>query len=305
MKEKFNLIIDDQNVGNRLDLAIVNLIKKINRSTLKNYSSNLLVNGKKVKFSYKCKLNDKVEFEIDQVEDNGNIIPQEIPIEILYEDTNYIIINKQQNMVVHPAKGNFTGTVINALVGMKKKLSESNNKYRIGVVHRLDKETSGIMIFAKNRDSLEYLTELFKTRNIIKKYHAIVKGLFPINKKIIENNIGRNPKNRKKMSVLKNGGKKSITIIEDIKHFSNYSYLDIKLMTGRTHQIRVHLSNLGYPIIGDSIYARKDDNFYSVPLCLVSYRLAFYDKFTNKNFNYIIDDPKHIREVFLKLNCNK
>ena len=300
MKENYELIINNDNSGKRLDISISNLIPNLTRSSLKKYSKNILVNNKKEKFSYKCKTGDliKLEFEYTEIED---IIPENIPIDIVYEDINYIIINKKSMMVVHPAKGNYKGTLLNALLGLNKKLSNINDKFRPGIVHRLDKETSGLIIIAKNNQSHNYLNELFKNRNILKKYHAIVKGVFlPLKIKII-NNIGRNPKNRKKMAVLKEGGKKSITSIEKVKHINGYSYLDIRLLTGRTHQIRVQLSNYGFPILGDMIYSKKDKIFTDIGLCLVAYRLSFYDKFSDKNIDIKIKDPVFIKEAILKI----
>jgi 23S rRNA pseudouridine1911/1915/1917 synthase len=283
MIKNYEIVIDESSVGQRLDVVLTNKIEELSRSFLKNHSNSILLNDKQIKLSYKCKLNDKIKLKIDfQDTDLNNVVPEEIPLDIIFEDENYIVINKKNNMVVHPAKGNYTGTLVNALLGMNKQLADNDEKYRLGIVHRLDKETSGLIIVAKNIFSHQYLSELLKERRIIKKYHAIVKGFFVGTNIKIENNIGRNPKNRKKMAVLKEGGKKSITYIEKTTHFDNYSYLDIRLFTGRTHQIRVHLSNLGYPIVGDIIYSRKDKMYNDIPLCLVAYYLSFFDKFSNK-----------------------
>jgi 23S rRNA pseudouridine1911/1915/1917 synthase len=297
MIKKYNLTIDKESSGLRVDLAIIkSLNNEITRSTLKNNMSLFRVNDKNEKLSYKCKINDRISFELN-INSFENIIPEQIPLEIVYEDENYIVINKASGMVVHPAKGNYQGTLVNALLGMNKSLYESDDRSRLGIVHRLDKETSGLIIIAKNKDSFEYLSGLFRKRNIIKKYHAVTYDYFPNSNYIIENNIGRHPKNRKKMAVLSSGGKNSITIIEKVIHYKDYSYLDILLKTGRTHQIRVHLSNLGYPIVGDLIYSRRNNILKNIPLCLVSYQLSFFDRFTSKNLEFKIDDPPHIKKL--------
>jgi 23S rRNA pseudouridine1911/1915/1917 synthase len=299
MKKKYKITINKEDSGTRLDLLISKKNPKLTRSSLKNHCTLLLVNGNKEKFSYKCRTNDEITVECEW-QDFDDVEPEMIPLDIVYEDDNYIVINKKYDMVVHPAKGNYKGTLVNALLGMKKDLFFNNDKYRPGIVHRLDKETSGLIIVSKSLESHQFLTELFRNRRILKKYHAIVKGFFTPSRLEIENYIGRNPRNRKKMAVVQSGGRISKTIVANTIHLSDFSYLDVKLMTGRTHQIRVHLSNLGYPVLGDAIYSRKNNLFPDVPLCLVSYRLAFKDKFTGKVLDFKIKDPEHMRKtVFL------
>ncbi len=296
MKKEYNIIINEKSNNERLDIALAKYIEDITRSSLKNHCKNLLVNGKNEKFSYKCKSGDKVFIEL-QFEDFTDFKAENIPLDIIFEDENYIVINKKYNMVVHPAKGNYSGTLINALLGMKKELSKTYDDFRPGIVHRLDKETSGLIIIAKNEKAHAYLSDLFKKRRVIKRYHAIVKGLFLPLKLKITSQIGRHPKNRKKMAVLTNSGKKSITIIEKVKHYGKFSYLDINLKTGRTHQIRVHLSNYGFPVLGDLIYGKTVHLFKDIPLCLAAYSLSFYDIFSDKTLSFSIKDPPHFKEA--------
>ncbi len=299
MKKKYSLVIKKELSGQRLDIAIINsLPNEITRSSLKNHLLNISVNDKEEKLSYKCKENDKVVFEIE-LENYDNIIPENIPLNIVYEDDNYLVINKSHNMVVHPAKGNIKGTIVNAILGLRKELYIDELPFKIGIVHRLDKETSGLIIIAKNKNSHQYLSNLFKDRSILKKYHAITHGFFVPSHFIIENNIGRHPKFRKKMSVLSHGGKKSKTIIESVKHIKDYSYLDIRLITGRTHQIRVHLSNYGFPILGDKVYCQRNKFIIDIPLCLVAYRISFFDIFSKKKIDIEIEDPPHIKKLLL------
>nr|HPO50037.1 RluA family pseudouridine synthase [Spirochaetota bacterium] len=266
--KKYLINVNNEIVGLRIDLIIPQKIDGVTRSFLKNNILNLTVNDKKEKISYKCKTGDKIYFELKDVVEN-DILPEDIPLDIKYEDENYIVVNKKQGMVVHPAKGNYSGTLVNALMGLKKKLSDNGDLTRLGIVHRLDKDTSGLIIIAKNNQSHNYLQKLFAERKIIKRYRAIVRGFFPQGRVDIENLIGRNPNNRKKMAVVTSKGKVAVTQVVVKRRVANYSYLNINLKTGRTHQIRVHLSHLGFPILGDVLYSRKDAKYKDIPLCLV------------------------------------
>ena len=297
MNKKYRIKIDENNYGKRLDITIIERIPSLTRSHLKNSISQLLVNNKEKKLSYNTKINDILTFEIEEKIDETTIIPEDIALDIVFEDNNYIIINKKYGMVVHPAKGNFSGTVVNALLGLNKKLSDID-KYRPGIVHRLDKETSGLLIIAKNNKAHNYLQTLFKNREITKKYHAIVTRFFKYTELHIENQIGRDTKNRKKMAVVNSitKGKSSITEVKLINRTKDYSYLDIDLKTGRTHQIRVHLSHIGYPVLGDKIYSRSDNRNPNIPLCLVAYNLQFFDIFSNQFININIDNPLFMNE---------
>ncbi|HPP03619.1 MAG TPA: RluA family pseudouridine synthase [Spirochaetota bacterium] len=298
MIKRISFKIEEENfINKRLDKVITEYNKEFSRSFLKKYLKNLKVNNKTEKLSHICKINDFIELEIEYNEEPEDIEKEYIPLDIIYEDENYIVINKKSGMVTHPAKGNWKGTIVNALLYLNKTLSDKD-RYRPGIVHRLDKETSGLLLIAKNNISHEYLTTLFQKREIVKKYHAIVKGNFTKTNLIIKNRIGRDRENRKKMAVLNDGrGKESITIVHLIKNIKNYSYLDIELKTGRTHQIRVHLSYIGYPILGDKIYGRKSREYSDIPLCLNAYYLAFFDKFSNKNLAFEIKDPYFFNEI--------
>lgn len=302
MKKNYNIEIDEEHIDLRLDTAISKIVPDLTRSSVKNHATMILVNGKKEKLSYVCRLSDQIYLEIE-FEDFDNVIPENIDLDIKYEDDNYIVINKSHDMVVHPAKGNFKGTLLNALLGLNKTLYQSDNILRPGIVHRLDKETSGLIIVAKNQKAHLFLSKLFKTRKITKKYHAIVKGIFLPSQLTIDNLIGRHPKNRKKMAVLNNDnrGKRSITSIEKVKHFDDFSYLDIKLLTGRTHQIRVHLSNYGFPILGDKIYGKSNKSFPETQLCLVAYKIEFFDRLSGKKLSFKIEDPVHMKRILHSL----
>lgn len=304
MKKDYSIQVDEECAGKRLDRAISDMTE-LSRSALKTHLTSLLVNGKEEKLSYKCREGDEIEILLEWEE--LELKAEDISLDIIYEDDNYIVINKPYGMVVHPAAGNFSGTVVNALMGMKKELSTGDDidEFRPGIVHRLDKETSGLLIVAKNIRAHAYLGELFKERQITKRYRALVKGFYTPSKHTIVNKIGRDCHNRKKMAVVEGRGRESITEVEVLKHYSNYSYLTINLKTGRTHQIRVHLSNHGYPVLGDTIYSRVDRNFKDIPLCLVAYKLEFFDKFSNKTLKFRIDVPEHFKEVFKQLESDE
>lgn len=265
----------------RLDQYIASLPSGMNRSKLKSGAQELLVNGKNAKFSTKVKAKDIIDIVWeDCIPDN--IEPQNIPIKILYEDNNVTVVNKPQGMVTHPAAGNWQGTLVNALLyhwGMQAvpQLKEgSDNEIlkhrRPGIVHRLDKDTSGIIITARNRDSEEYLCRQFKDRLIQKEYICICTGRPPASSGDVKTNIVRDIKNRKRFKAVTatTEGKFARTIYHCIACYGPYSIMRVRIKTGRTHQIRVHMRYLGCPILGDSIYGRKDPVFPKATLMLHS-----------------------------------
>lgn len=299
MKKNFTFILGEEHIGKRLDVVLAELTG-INRSNLKNHLTKLLLNGKAVKLSFsKTVVGDKVDFEAEWIEQE--IEPENIPLDIVYEDENYIVINKPCGMVVHPAKGNYTGTLVHALWGLdkirlKKEDTEDLNKLKLraGIVHRLDKDTSGLIIVARHRDSQEYLSKLFHDHKIKKIYSAVLKGkLLPYHQTVI-NQIGRNPHNRKKMAVVERGGKNSQSIFHVVRHVDNYSFVKVRICTGRTHQIRVHAAYLGCPVLGDPLYARSDSKYPDIRLCLAATKLSFFDKYSNKQLTFKIKPPRFI-----------
>ncbi len=294
MNKIYELVADDNFHAKRVDQFLSETIEELTRSNIKNFLVRLSVNGINQKLSYKLRTGDKVLLEI-KPEIKGEIpIAEDIPLDIIYSDINYIVINKAPGMVVHPAKGNYTGTMVNALLGTDLIDEEKLDEERPGIVHRLDKDTSGLIIVARNFMAHSYLSELFKDRKITKKYKAIVKGFVNPVEITIENHIGRSSVNRKKMSVVDNGGKEAVTKLKVIKRNQIVSLLDVEIFTGRTHQIRVHLSHLGFPVVGDKLYSRKDSRFGDVGMCLVSYYLSFFDKFSDKHLEFMIDMPEYM-----------
>lgn len=268
----------------RLDKYIASLPNGMNRSKLKSGVTEILVNGKKVKISQKVKANDQIDI---QWENNipDNIDPQDIPLDIIYEDENVTVVNKKQGMVTHPACGNWDGTLVNALLyhwGRQSieqlkdgPTSEILERRRPGIVHRLDKETSGIIITAKNRDSEEFLQKQFKDKTLQKEYILICTGRPKVRTGDIRTQIIRDPKNRYRFKAVDDTdeGKYARTLYHCIACYGNYSLIRVRLKTGRTHQIRVHMKYLGCPILGDSVYNKPDSLFPDATLMLHSHQL--------------------------------
>lgn len=268
----------------RLDKFIASLPNGMNRSKLKSGVTEILINGKKVKLSAKVQASDQIDI---QWEDNipDNIEPENLPLDIIYEDENVTVVNKKQGMVTHPACGNWNGTLVNALLyhwGRKAvsqlkegSASEILERRRPGIVHRLDKETSGIIITAKNRDSEEFLQKQFKEKSLQKEYILICTGRPPKRTGDICTQIIRDPKNRHRFKAVDDTqqGKFARTIYHCIACYGNYSLMRVRIKTGRTHQIRVHMKYLGCPILGDSIYNKPDKNFPNATLMLHSVQL--------------------------------
>lgn len=270
----------DYTGGERLDKYIASLPNGMNRSRLKSGLTNILVNGKKQKISFKIKASDQIDIEWeDQIPDD--IEPQDIPLNIVYEDENVCVVNKEQGMVTHPACGNWTETLVNALLFHwgRQKIPELQEgppsailaNRRPGIVHRLDKETSGIIITAKNRESEEWLSAQFRDhRHMVKEYIAICTGRPAHRQGVIKTQIIRDPKNRRRFkAVTATGeGKYAETAYRCICCYGEYSLIRVRLATGRTHQIRVHMKYLNCPILGDGIYSKPDKKFPKATLML-------------------------------------
>ena len=300
----------------RLDKYIASLPNGMNRSKLKSGLVDILVNQKKAKLSLKVKANDIIQFSW---EDNipDDIEPENIPLDIIYEDQNVTVVNKKQGMVTHPACNNWSGTLVNALLyhwgresihqlkENEAKESEIIQKRRPGIVHRLDKETSGIIITAKNRDAEEFLQNQFKTKsNIKKEYICICCGRLPKKAGVIETQIIRDPKDRKKFKAAENTseGKYAKTIYHCISCYGNFSLVRVRIKTGRTHQIRVHMKHLGCPILGDSLYnGNKSKLFPNATLMLHSYKLKILLPNENQIKTFRTKTPQRFLEVQKKL----
>lgn len=259
----------------------------------------VLVNGKKVNVSYKVKLDDEIEVE-EELEEKMNAIPENIPLDIIYEDADLLVINKVSGMVVHPAPGHYTGTLVNALLYRFDLNSGEAN--RPGIVHRLDKDTSGLMLVAKNEFTHEKLSEMIGKKDVERKYLAIVDGLIKHDTGTIDAPIGRDPNNRQKMAVTDINGKDSITHFKVLERFDNNTFIECILETGRTHQIRVHMNYIGFPINNDPLYGRgKSTEFGQM---LHSYSIKFNHPRTGKELSFRVDPPKEFMDKLNELRQN-
>lgn len=256
----------------------------------------ILVNGKKTKVSYKVQQNDEISIQNEEPKEIS-LEAQDIPIDILYEDTDIIVVNKPKGMVVHPANGNPDGTLVNAVMAIcKDSLSGIGGEIRPGIVHRLDKDTSGVIIVAKNDKAHINMSEQIKNHEVEKTYIALVRGFVKENEATINMPIGRSSKDRKKMAVNKEG-KNAITHFKVIERFRNYTLLEVKIETGRTHQIRVHLTEIGYPIIGDTVYSNGKNEWGIEGQCLHAKSLRFKHPVTEKEMFIEAPIPEYLEEI--------
>ena len=261
----------------------------------------ITVNGKKEKASYKVQNGDRIEIEEEPAREI-KLKAQDIPVEILYEDDDIIVVNKPKGMVVHPANGNPDGTLVNAIMSIcKDSLSGIGGEIRPGIVHRLDKNTSGAIIIAKNDKAHINLSEQLKNHEIKKKYIALVRGVVKENNATINMPIGRSKKDRKKMDVDKNG-KEAITHFKVLKRYKDCTLLEINIETGRTHQIRVHLSHIGYPIIGDEVYSNGKNKWNIEGQCLHAKSLDFKHPITGKNMHIEAPIPEYFENIIKELD---
>ncbi|CDB31719.1 putative uncharacterized protein [Clostridium sp. CAG:575] len=263
-------------------------------------NGNILVNGKKVKVSYKVQADDEITIK-EQAAKEISLEAQDIPIEVLYEDNDIIVVNKPKGMVVHPANGNPDGTLVNAIMSIcKNSLSGIGGEIRPGIVHRLDKDTSGALIVAKNDKSHIKMSEQIKNHEVEKTYIALVKGFVKENEATIDMPIGRSLKDRKKMAVRKEG-KNAVTHFKVIERFPNYTLLEVKIETGRTHQIRVHLSEIGYPIVGDEVYSNGKNEWNIHGQCLHAKSLKFKHPITEKEMCIEAPIPEYFQNIIKEL----
>ena len=261
----------------------------------------ITVNGKKEKASYKVQNGDRIEIEEEPAREI-KLKAQDIPLQILYEDKDIIVVNKPKGMVVHPANGNPDGTLVNAVMAIcKDSLSGIGGEIRPGIVHRLDKNTSGAIIIAKNDKAHINLSEQLKNHEIKKTYIALVRGVVKENNATINMPIGRSKKDRKKMDVDKNG-KEAITHFKVLKRYKDCTLLEINIETGRTHQIRVHLSHIGYPIIGDEVYSNGKNKWNIVGQCLHAKSLDFKHPITGKNMHIEAPIPEYFENIIKELD---
>ncbi len=276
----FEYYVTDEYDGYRIDKLISELIDSLSRSYIKKLidDKKVFCNDKNVKASFTVSENDHIIMEIPPLE-VPEIIPQDIPLDILYEDNDVLVVNKPKDMVVHPAAGHYKDTLVNAIMyHCKDNLSGINGVMRPGIVHRIDKDTTGSVIICKNDNAHHKIAEQLKDHSINRVYHAICYGILKDDEGVIKTNIGRSPNDRKKMAVVASGGKEAITHYRVLKRFEkdSFTYIECKLETGRTHQIRVHMAHIGHPLLGDEVYASgRKSKFKTNGQCLHAKTLGF------------------------------
>ncbi len=254
--DEFKFEVTESSGGERIDKFITNCIDSLTRSYIQKMiaEGHCFVNGKAVKASYRVKEEDEVSFSLPESVE-PDIAAENIPLDILYEDEDVLIVNKPKGMVVHPAPGHYSGTLVNAVMfHCKGSLSGINGVMRPGIVHRIDKDTSGSLIICKNDLAHGSIAAQLKEHSVNRIYHAILYGVLKEDEMTVDASIGRDPKDRLKMAVVP-GGKRAVTHIKVLKRFQKFTYVACRLETGRTHQIRVHMAHIGYPILGDEVYA--------------------------------------------------
>ena len=299
-------IVKKESENKRIDVYLAKENEDVSRVAVQRLidDKKILINGKEVKASYKVQENDEIKMEEEQPKEI-ELKAQDIPIEIIYEDNDIIVVNKPKGLVVHPANGNPDGTLVNAIMAIcKESLSGIGGEVRPGIVHRIDKDTSGILIVAKNDKAHINLSEQIKNHEIEKTYVALVRGIVSENNATINMPIGRSSGDRKKMAAIKTG-KNAITHFKVINRYDDCSFLEIKIETGRTHQIRVHLAQIGYPIIGDNVYSSGKNQWGINGQCLHAKSLKFKHPITGKEMFLEASLPEYFQEVLKEVEPRK
>ena len=287
----------------RLDAYVASKQSDLSRSNIQKLieSGDILVNNSIKKMSYKVQEGDVIHINVPEARE-ANIKPENIPIDIIYQDNDIIVVNKPKGLVVHPADGNPDGTLVNAIMAIcKDGLSGIGGELRPGIVHRLDKDTSGLLIVAKNDKAHRLMSEQIKNREVRKIYIALVKGVVSENEATIDMPIGRSTKDRKKMAVRKDG-KEAVTHFKVLKRYPNYTLLEVKIDTGRTHQIRVHMAEIGHPVVGDMVYSSGKNEFGVEGQMLHAKSLDFKHPITGEQMHLEAPLPKYFEDVLDKLS---
>ncbi len=297
-------LVESIDKNKRLDVFLQEKNSDRTRSFIKNLieKNNVFVNGEKVKAGYKLQIGDNISLSIPEPE-STDILPENLPLDIVYEDSDLLVINKKQGMVVHPSSGCYSGTLVNALMYHIKDLSGINGELRPGIVHRLDKDTAGLLLVAKNDFAHVSLAEQIKNKTCKRNYKALVYGCPDKDEGVITTYLNRGTNERKKIFVVREGeGKLAITHFRVLQKYKGYTLMEYELKTGRTHQIRVHSSFMGNAVVGDPVYSKVEDKFGLKGQLLVAYKIEFTHPRTNEIMKFEIDLPDYFVNVLAKLN---
>lgn len=285
--------------GERIDKCISNYVETLSRSYIQKIikEGKAYINDAPVKSNYKVRVDDKVQFTIPDCEE-PDIPPQDIPLDIIYEDKDVLIVNKPKNMVVHPAPGHYEDTLVNAIMyHCHNDLSGINGVLRPGIVHRIDKDTTGSLIICKNDEAHRKIAEQLKEHSITRKYRAIVYGRISNDEGVVDAPIGRHPTDRKKMAINERNGKPAITHYKVLERFEKYTYIECQLETGRTHQIRVHMTSIGHPLLGDEVYGNAKCPFKLEGQTLHAMTIGFIHPSTNQYVEYEAPLPEYFERL--------
>lgn len=295
--KKFNFTAEEDNVNQRIDVYLASKFSDVSRSYIQELikKGSALVNGKIVKSNYKLKTGDNVAFEFPDNE-KLKVDAENIPLDIVYEDRDIIVVNKPQGMVVHPAPGNYNGTLVNALLYHCHDLSGINGVLRPGIVHRIDKDTSGVIVVAKNDAAHKKLAYQLKEHSMNRVYKALVEGIIKDDEGTVDEPLGRHPVERIKIAVVKNG-RRAVTHYKVIERYKNNTLIECKLETGRTHQIRVHMAYIGHPLVGDPVYGYKKQKFNLKGQMLHAQRLGFIHPRTGKYVEFNSELPAYFEKI--------
>ncbi len=298
--DEIKLISEESDL--RIDAYISSKLDSLSRSAVQKLigDNNITVNNKAINKNYKIKINDEIKVIMPppQVLD---VKAEDIELDIVYEDSDVAVINKPQGMVVHPAAGHYSGTLVNALMNNVEDLSSINGVLRPGIVHRLDKNTSGLLIIAKNDLSHSFLSNCLKEHSINRIYYALVEGVVKNDKGVINAPLGRSEKDRKKRCVTTKNSKEAITNYDVIKRYKKYTLIKLKLETGRTHQIRVHMKHIGHPVVGDDVYGKEDKKFGLKGQLLHSKSIGFIHPTTKEYLEFDSELPDYFKKVLEKI----
>ena len=305
--ETVTFMTNETDAGERLDKYLTMQMPDVTRSFLQKLikEDHVKVEEKSVKANYKLKPFQRVIVIIPPLEET-EIVPENIPLDILYEDKDLLVVNKPKDMVVHPSAGHFSGTLVNAVMyHCKDSLSGINGAIRPGIVHRIDKDTTGSLIICKNDESHLFIAEQIKEHSIKRIYRGIVSGYLKEQEGRIEENIGRHPTDRKKMAILSDGGKHAITHYKVLEQWKNAAYMEFRLETGRTHQIRVHMAGIGHPLLGDIIYGNPKNPYKLNGQTLHAMTIGFVHPTTKQYLEISAPLPEYFEVLIRKLTREK